>query len=81
LYFRRRFHNRRTSIDSKTLRSDSSLELFPRNVETAGDVAGNASDFLYLGTVVNSRRIDDTPRGGGSSVSRKLESPELRPLP
>ncbi|CAJ2645666.1 unnamed protein product [Trifolium pratense] len=80
LYFRRRFHNRRTSIDNKTLRSDSSLELFPRNVETAGDVAGNASDFLYLGTVVNSRRIDEAPRGG-SSVSRKLESPELRPLP
>ncbi|CAK8542571.1 unnamed protein product [Lathyrus sativus] len=81
LYFRRRRYNRRASTDNKTLRSDSSLELFPRNVETAVEVGGNASDFLYLGTVVNSRQIDIVPPRGGASVSRKLESPELRPLP
>ncbi|XP_058756146.1 formin-like protein 1 [Vicia villosa] len=79
LYFRRRRYNRRASTDHKTLRSDSSLELFPRNVETAVDV--NPSEFLYLGTVVNSRQIDVAPPRGGASVSRKLESPELRPLP
>ncbi|CAL5192852.1 unnamed protein product [Lathyrus oleraceus] len=81
LYFRRRRYNRRASTDSKTLRSDSSLELFPRNVETTVDVGGNASEFLYLGTVVNSRQIDTVPPRGGASVSRKLNSPELRPLP
>ncbi|CAI8613323.1 unnamed protein product [Vicia faba] len=79
IYFRRRRYNRRTSTDNKTLRSDSSLELFPRNVETAVDV--NPSEFLYLGTVVNSRQIDTVPPRGGASVSRKLDSPELRPLP
>jgi len=82
LYFRRRLHNRRTSTGDKTLRSDSSVELFSRNAEPAVDVGGNTTDFLYLGTVVNSRGTDETPpsRGGGS-VYRKLESPELRPLP
>ncbi|RRT65600.1 hypothetical protein B296_00035308 [Ensete ventricosum] len=46
--------------------------------------ASSSSKFLYLGTLVDTRR-DGGPRPGadfmvGSSI-RKLESPELRPLP
>ncbi|CAL9197379.1 unnamed protein product [Musa hybrid cultivar] len=50
----------------------------------APSAASSSSKFLYLGTLVDTRR-DGGPRPGadgmvGSSV-RKLESPELRPLP
>ncbi|CAL0315353.1 unnamed protein product [Lupinus luteus] len=96
VYCRRRRRNGFT--DDKTLRSDSSIRLFPRcdnNVEDAG--VGNrkvrhgssiSSEFLYLGTVVNSRGVEDLGdcrgnacSGGGLINPRKMDSPELQPLP
>ncbi|KAK4751044.1 hypothetical protein SAY87_004526 [Trapa incisa] len=46
-----------------------------------------SSEFLYLGTIVNSRGVENrrnAGRGGGNAAAldpRKLESPELQPLP
>ncbi|MCI95571.1 formin-like 2 domain protein, partial [Trifolium medium] len=43
------------------------------------------SEFLYLGTIVNSRGDDlpngDSGGGGGGRSPRKMDSPELQPLP
>ncbi|XP_019456513.1 PREDICTED: formin-like protein 1 isoform X2 [Lupinus angustifolius] len=96
VYCRRRRRN--GFNDDKTLRSDSSIRLFPRcenNVEDGG--VGNrkirhgssiSSEFLYLGTVVNSRGIEDVSDSRGNVCSgaglinpRKMDSPELQPLP
>jgi hypothetical protein len=69
----------------------NSNRLFPPNVETRSSgptttnkklrpFASTSSEFLYLGTLVNSRSgggIDDQPGLDG----RKLASPELHPLP
>ncbi|XP_010488652.1 PREDICTED: formin-like protein 1 [Camelina sativa] len=44
----------------------------------------NSSEFLYLGTMVNQRSIDEqslSNRSNNGSSSRKLESPDLQPLP
>ncbi|KAK4750855.1 hypothetical protein SAY87_004337 [Trapa incisa] len=46
----------------------------------------NSSEFLYLGTIVNSRGVEErrnADRGGanGGLDPRKLDSPELQPLP
>ncbi|KAH9625136.1 hypothetical protein KSS87_012142 [Heliosperma pusillum] len=45
----------------------------------------NSSEFLYLGTLVNSAAIDGAQAQGHArtnrSVTRKLDSPELHPLP
>ncbi|OIW02328.1 hypothetical protein TanjilG_11222 [Lupinus angustifolius] len=94
-YCRRRRKN--DSTDGKTFRSDSSIRFFSHrdnNVET--NSAGNrkvinnnstSSEFLYLGTIVNSRGIDDRSDsrangGSGNGLNpRKMDSPELRPLP
>ncbi|XP_042468549.1 formin-like protein 1 isoform X2 [Zingiber officinale] len=44
--------------------------------------AGISSEFLYLGTLVSSRgRASESSNAGGGSPYRKLDSPELRPLP
>ncbi|KAF7825913.1 formin-like protein 1 [Senna tora] len=51
--------------------------------------SNTSSEFLYLGTVVDSRGVvDDRPdsrandRGGGAAMDpRRMDSPELRPLP
>lgn len=42
-----------------------------------------SSDFLYLGTLVNSRRIDESSNSRANSRldPRKMDSPELQPLP
>ncbi|GMH02420.1 hypothetical protein Nepgr_004259 [Nepenthes gracilis] len=62
----------------------------PRKQRTASNTS---SDFLYLGTLMNSRSIDGSGGRGGSGNSgggsgsqrtlepRKLDSPELQPLP
>ncbi|KAE9595775.1 putative formin, FH2 domain-containing protein [Lupinus albus] len=96
VYCRRRRRN--GSTDDKTLRSDSSIRLFPRsdnNVEATGNgnrkvrhASSISSEFLYLGTVVNSRGIEDLSdsrvnacSGAGLINPRKMDSPELQPLP
>nr|XP_009389163.1 PREDICTED: formin-like protein 1 [Musa acuminata subsp. malaccensis] len=95
VHIRRR---RRRGGADKDARSDS-LRFFPPDT-TASDgrklsatssaapaPAGTAgSEFLYLGTLVNSRgRANESsaaqPAAGGGSPYRKLGSPELRPLP
>ncbi|XP_061368566.1 formin-like protein 1 [Gastrolobium bilobum] len=78
IYCRRRRRNRRAdAADNKSPTSDSSLRLFPHN---APPTAMGTSEFLYLGTVVNSRAIEDDS-DGGDLLTRKMESPELHPLP
>ncbi|OIW16784.1 hypothetical protein TanjilG_05518, partial [Lupinus angustifolius] len=85
------------NADDKTLRSDSSIRLFPRNDNSVeATVAGNrkvrhtsstSSEFLYLGTIANSRGIEDRndSRSNGNSAAglnpRKMDSPDLQPLP
>lgn len=91
----------RCQPSSKDPRSDS-LRLFPANTAVSdgihhhkqprSSVSGTSSEFLYLGTLVNSRGVDDeaaanssnagTKRSGSASPPyQKLSSPELRPLP
>ncbi|KAG7583348.1 Formin FH2 domain [Arabidopsis suecica] len=41
----------------------------------------NSSEFLYLGTMVNQRGIEEQSLSNNGSSSRKLESPDLQPLP
>ncbi|KAJ8449023.1 hypothetical protein Cgig2_004078 [Carnegiea gigantea] len=46
--------------------------------------SNNSSEFLYLGTLVNASAIDGSGARGGprrSVAGRKLQSPELHPLP
>ncbi|KAI5421956.1 formin-like protein 1 [Lathyrus oleraceus] len=80
IYCRRR--RKRFSGDDKTLRSDSSIRLFPRDgaavVAKSRNVSSTSSEFLYLGTIVNSRG-DDLPDSRRNT--RKMDSPELQPLP
>ncbi|KAK1272144.1 Formin-like protein 1 [Acorus gramineus] len=47
----------------------------------AASVSGQSSEFLYLGTLVNSRGANPCDAPAGSSPYKKLSSPELRPLP
>lgn len=99
LLFRR--HQRGLILRSteKSVLSDNH-RLFPANLTTsdgrklsgsaptatATSVSNTSSDFVYLGTVVNSRGTtsvetsDDVMFGVGSPF-QKLSSPELRPLP
>ncbi|KAL5990795.1 hypothetical protein ACLOJK_011699 [Asimina triloba] len=79
-YYRRR----RNSVD-KSLRSDSHHLFAPTDGRKVGVSATN-SDFLYLGTLVNSHRVnedDDASSGNAAANSpyQKLGSPELLPLP
>ncbi|ESQ37052.1 hypothetical protein EUTSA_v10002383mg [Eutrema salsugineum] len=51
---------------------------------TTTSSANTSSEFLYLGTMVNPRGIEDqsaSNRSNNGSSSRKLESPDLQPLP
>ncbi|KAJ6329621.1 hypothetical protein OIU77_011151 [Salix suchowensis] len=45
--------------------------------------SSTSSEFLYLGTLANSRRLDESSNDNTNDMSDhlKLESPELRPLP
>ncbi|KAG6630951.1 formin-like protein 1 [Carya illinoinensis] len=90
VFFYRRRLNRRGFADDKTFTSDNSIRLFPANARGTNGIlnvtAGN-SEFLYLGTLVDSRVIDERTvnangsNGGGGLVTRKPDSPELHPLP
>ncbi|XVF81334.1 hypothetical protein PTKIN_Ptkin15bG0147600 [Pterospermum kingtungense] len=106
-YYRRRSRLKRNALDdNKTLTSDTSSRLYPNNnnnnpnnnnvnARKQRTASSTSSEFLYLGTLVNSRgAIAD---GGGSNNSggngngngngnarldpRKMDSPELQPLP
>ncbi|XP_028805139.1 formin-like protein 1 [Neltuma alba] len=88
---------RRYSDDEKVIRSESNLRLFSDNVETGNTsrkvrhTSSASSEFLYLGTVVDSRGIGDdrgladsrgNDNGGGGNLDpRRMDSPELQPLP
>ncbi|KAH1240790.1 Formin-like protein 1 [Glycine max] len=89
VYCRRRRKN--YSADDKTLRSDSSIRLFPREASTtsgaasrkARNTSSTSSEFLYLGTIVNSRGgVDELSDPRAAALNpRKMDSPELQPLP
>ncbi|XP_024017671.1 formin-like protein 1, partial [Morus notabilis] len=96
VFFYRRRRSRRSDLsEDKTFRSENSSRLFPAsNAERTNTRAqklrtGSAasSEFLYLGTLVDSRRIDEgvNPSSNGEREdrfdARKMESPELHPLP
>ncbi|XP_058101899.1 formin-like protein 1 [Magnolia sinica] len=86
------FYRRRRNIAKKSSRSDSH-RLFPANAapsdgpkaDDSPGVPPSSSEFLYLGTLVNSRGPDgeggSCPAAARSSPYQKLGSPELRPLP
>ncbi|KAL6967898.1 hypothetical protein U1Q18_033707 [Sarracenia purpurea var. burkii] len=87
LYVRRR---RRSFSESKTYRSENSNGVFHANmIPKPRRSPPTSSEFLYLGTIVNSHGgVDarDAPNSGGGGAGgdvslRKLDSPELRPLP
>ncbi|PON46698.1 Formin, FH2 domain containing protein [Parasponia andersonii] len=96
LYYRRHRKLLSTAGD-KASRSDS-LRLYPPNTATSDAIhksratpSNNSSEFLYLGTLVNSRGVEqenaanssNAPVRLGVSASpyQKLGSPELKPLP
>ncbi|KAI9111199.1 hypothetical protein K1719_017810 [Acacia pycnantha] len=90
----------RFSDEEKFIRSESNLRLFSDNAETGNasrkvrHTSSASSEFLYLGTVVDSRGIGGEDRGrndsrgndnaggaGGNLDPRRMDSPELQPLP
>ncbi|KAF8119028.1 hypothetical protein N665_0001s0084 [Sinapis alba] len=55
-----------------------------RTTTTTRSSTNTSSEFLYLGTMVNPRGVEDqsgSNRSNNGSSSRKLESPDLQPLP
>ncbi|KAL0435206.1 UNVERIFIED_CONTAM: Formin-like protein 1 [Sesamum radiatum] len=99
LHLRRRNRNQRSSSfdHSKTQRSDSNSTATtthhaPSNhhLPKLQRPSQTSSEFLYLGTLVNSHAAgggiagnggSSTANGSNASNSRKMDSPELRPLP
>ncbi|XP_058196703.1 formin-like protein 1 isoform X2 [Rhododendron vialii] len=83
LYLRRRRHRNFNDAKTSTTRSDYSLRVFsrpsgpPRRV---GRSPPTSSEFLLLGTIVDSR-CGVNPLLAPAESSRKPDSPELRPLP
>ncbi|XVF72349.1 hypothetical protein PTKIN_Ptkin12aG0114500 [Pterospermum kingtungense] len=82
-YCRRRTRLKRNFIDdSKTLTSDNNHSVDAPKLRTTSTTS---SEFLYLGTLVNSRGgVDDASnnsRGNARLDLRKMDSPELQPLP
>ncbi|KAE9617910.1 hypothetical protein Lal_00037925 [Lupinus albus] len=86
-YCRRKHYTDAFVGNNKTVRTESSLELFSQNAETETinrrltHTVPTNSDFFYLETVINSHRIDVDAADSGASCSQKMESPELQPLP
>ncbi|KAK7394615.1 hypothetical protein VNO78_15147 [Psophocarpus tetragonolobus] len=86
-YHRRRRRNAPHDAAAKFLRSDTELRPLRANAETAVEkhklrhTSSASSEFLYLGTVVNSHVIEEAVEVSDSGDDRKMESPELRPLP
>eukprot|EP00268_Persea_americana_P032899 TRINITY_DN3253_c0_g1_i1.p1 TRINITY_DN3253_c0_g1~~TRINITY_DN3253_c0_g1_i1.p1 ORF type:complete len:947 (-),score=227.69 TRINITY_DN3253_c0_g1_i1:424-3264(-) len=82
LYYRRR------KLVQKSSRSDTHRLFSPEGgVDSDGrkmGVSTTSSEFLYMGTMVNSRSVEDGGDSGNAarnSPYRKLSSPELHPLP
>ncbi|XP_022758831.1 formin-like protein 1 [Durio zibethinus] len=93
-YCRRRRLKRNFLDDNKTLTSDNSSRLYPNNNNNPNNnvdarklrrASTTSSEFLYLGTLVNSQGgIDDGSNnspGNSPFDPRKMDSPELQPLP
>ncbi|PPR85268.1 hypothetical protein GOBAR_AA35423 [Gossypium barbadense] len=88
-YCRRRKQKRSFVDDNKTLTSNNSSRLYPsNNVHNARKLrttSATSSELLYLGTLVNSRGgIGDGSNNSPANARfdpRKLDSPELQPLP
>ncbi|OIT22064.1 PREDICTED: formin-like protein 2 [Nicotiana attenuata] len=83
---------RRHFNDPKTQRSDNSSRLNHSNSKNDGNTNNSipklerpsqtSSEFLYLGTLVNSHGgINSSSNPNTAPSSRKMASPELRPLP
>ncbi|CAJ1824676.1 unnamed protein product [Sphenostylis stenocarpa] len=83
----RRRRNPPPSPAGKILRSGTDLRPLRRNAKTSIEArklrhtSSTSSEFLYLGTVVNSHIIEDADVSNVGEDDRKMESPELRPLP
>ncbi|KAH1234920.1 Formin-like protein 1 [Glycine max] len=83
----RRRRNHPLAAEGKLIRSDTDLRLLRHNAETAVETrklrhtSSASSEFLYLGTVVNSHVTDDSADVSDAGGDRKMKSPELRPLP
>ncbi|KAL6211042.1 hypothetical protein ACLB2K_016270 [Fragaria x ananassa] len=77
--------------DDKTFRSDNhhSSRLFQAssNARSSSGThklrpgSSTSSEFLYLGTLVNSRGIDERVSSRALESGRKVDSPDLQPLP
>ncbi|KAF8092674.1 hypothetical protein N665_0406s0019 [Sinapis alba] len=92
---RRRSQDSNLPDDSKTWTTDSSRRVHPPPPSAAPSArtskqrartgsGNNSSEFLYMGTMVNPRGVQVQSETNGSnngSNSRKLESPDLQPLP
>ncbi|KAJ7008755.1 formin-like protein 1 [Populus alba x Populus x berolinensis] len=85
VYYARRRRNRSNFSDDKTYTGSniSNRNADTRVIGTSNNsyklsITSTSSNFLYMGTLVNSARLDESSDG---SDRRKLDSPELRPLP
>eukprot|EP00258_Populus_trichocarpa_P033970 XP_024449989.1 LOW QUALITY PROTEIN: formin-like protein 1 [Populus trichocarpa] len=85
VYYARRRRNRSNFSDDKTYTGSniSNRNADTRVIGTSNNsyklsITSTSSNFLYMDTLVNSTRLDESSDG---SDRRKLESPELRPLP
>ncbi|KAK4440944.1 Formin-like protein 1 [Sesamum alatum] len=94
---RARSHGSSSFNQSKTQRSDSNSTISFNQTPSTHHIpklqrpSQTSSEFLYLGTLVSSHApgggaafngsSTSTSNYGNASISRKMESPELRPLP
>ncbi|KAJ9169870.1 hypothetical protein P3X46_018018 [Hevea brasiliensis] len=89
-YYSRRWRHSGFS-DDKTYRSDNSNRMHPAYADTTNSnhhklrTTSTSSEFLYLGTLVNSHTTDEGSNAHDNvnveSDPPKLDSPELLPLP
>ncbi|KAK4731635.1 hypothetical protein R3W88_024623 [Solanum pinnatisectum] len=82
---RRRNQDETNSNDNKTHRSNSSTRFNsanPTNIPQLQRPSQTSSEFLYLGTMVSAHTsIDTHNRRATAAPSRKMDSPEIHPLP
>ncbi|KAK6937922.1 Formin, FH2 domain [Dillenia turbinata] len=84
-YFRDRRRRRKFSETKSHTSNNSHARTENGAAHKRRAASATSSDFLYLGTLVNSRGVDSGANNQNSSVQsfspRKFDSPELRPLP
>ncbi|KAK6940402.1 Formin, FH2 domain [Dillenia turbinata] len=84
-YFRDRRRRSKFSETKSHTSNNSHARTENRAAHKLRATSATSSEFLYLGTMVNSRGIDAGANNQNSSIqsfsSRKFDSPELRPLP